>query len=399
MILRSGATGMLRACVLSCVIFQFLGGLALAGNQAGDKPPEEENQWWAVCLQMGSEYTWGCPGPQPGIYCLNAENGRRIPRIMSSESKFSFPYGFMGSWMGTVPGPQYVVVSGYWESRSDSVHVAIDKSNPLALRTVPRKARRCSRFAWLDQKWQVLNLKSNGPEHSVYSFDPETMNVVKVGKEAWGHVLSGGVSIQEGKAVFRRVPSVSLQEGIPSQFMIEGQHFGIHWNDDDRVVLLTRKPGHRETGVLICHNKRNHESRTFEYARGAGIGAFRVTWPWLIYGYPCEESNPSRKVVRDWRVFNIKSEEWGKFTLEVEQKGEAPDNKGLDIIDDVMFWAVDEELMAVDLREVVEKEGTDPHLVWRDPLVSLIHAIFPAQDGYETEVSVQHLGTDKVSNK
>jgi len=55
------------------------------------------------------------------------------------------------------------------------------------------------------------------------------------------------------------------------------------------------------------------------------------------------------------------------------------------MLDDVLFWGIGEELWAVDLREALEKGTTKSQLVWKDPLVPAIQALFYAQGDDEPE--------------
>ena len=128
---------------------------------------------------------------------------------------------------------------------------------------------------------------------------------------------------------------------------------------------------------MIIVDKGTRETVTKEYKPRPG--AFQVRWPWAIWAATEHGRVPSAEepffMVRDWHVENLENGQSGEFTLEVQS-----DNRGIDMLDDVFFWGIGEELWAVDLREAVEKGTTKPQRVWKDPLVPAIQALFYAQD-------------------
>jgi hypothetical protein len=140
---------------------------------------------------------------------------------------------------------------------------------------------------------------------------------------------------------------------------------------------MTSMVGEASGLILIIIDKGTQETITKEYAPRPG--AFLVHWPWAIWAATEHGRAPTAEepffMVRDWHVENLDTGQSGEFTLEVRS-----DNRGIDILDDVFFWGIGEELWAVDLREAVGEGSTEPQLVWEDPLVPAIKVLFPAQN-------------------
>ena len=337
---------------------------------------------WALCPLTPHD-----PSPNeirpPGLYAFTGETRGRIPFINGCEMRKRFPDVHQAEWIGSIPDFRYIVLMAIWEPSGYWGYTVIDKANPLDMRDASRGYSKRNGLAFLEGAWVVISemLEENWREtHKTFicAFDPETLTVSRPGKDAWQHVLRGqGLVFKDGRLVFRLFPDVSFGANIPESLRIDGKEFSIHWNDTHRAVLTTAMVGETSRVIMIIVDKGTRETVTKEYKPRPG--AFQVRWPWAIWAATEHGRVPSAEepffMVRDWHVENLENGQSGEFTLEVRS-----DNRGIDMLDDVLFWGIGEELWAVDLREAVEKGTTEPQRVWKDPLVPAIRVLFYAQD-------------------
>ena len=310
--------------------------------------------------------------------------------IHECEVRKYFSENQLADWIGHTPGSRYLVLDGEWNYPMGGFgFIVFDKKNPMNIRFAPVGTSSYNHFGWIDSKWQVISLgirteeeRRAGAQRPVLVFDPETLTTSKPGKEAWRHVLrEQGLEVRDGRLVYRPLFNLPFEGDIPKDLMIEGKSFKIHWNDSHRTVLMTSMVGDASRLILMIIDKATRESVMKEYRR---TGTFQVRWPWAIWAATEHGRVPSAEepffMVRDWHVENLDTGQSGEFTLEVRS-----DNRGIDMLDDVLFWGIGEELWAVDLHEALEKGTTKSQLVWKDPLVPAIQALFYAQGDDEPE--------------
>ena len=380
--MRYHIDAIVRGAFILPALAVLFGAMPARADDTPDAPHSEEIvRLWAVCPNArGYLIDWA-----HGVYLLTGVRNGRLPKIHSHEIKRAFPLEQWADWVGNVSASRHVVLIGVWDHTFRFNYTVIDKHDPLDFRVGPRARTMYDFWGVIDGEFRIISLgnpeaQQPGGPLTVRVFDPETLTVSEPGREAYQHVLGGhGLVVQEGYLIFRRVPDVSFALGVPDELTIEGKGFGVHWNDDLRTVLVTAKPGDSDALLVLHQKKPNHENHL--YALSPRPAAFRVSWPWMWCGYGDEaeaDSGQERSevVTKIWRVFDFEKELWGRFSFEIRS-----DNKGLDILDEVIFWAKGEELWAVDLREAVEEGTTQPQLVWQDPLVPHIMALFYAEDG------------------
>jgi len=366
-------------CGCSCGV----GRVAHASDAVSTK---EEVGIWAVCPHIfGGVYSYDPDYVRPqGVYLLRGTKKDGVLDIHGCEGRRFFPEDQLGDWIGHTSGSRYLVWYGVWTPSSEYGYAVFDKANPLDPRFAPDGGSTYHNFGWIDSRWQVISLGimseeewRAGARRPVLVFDPETLTTSKPGQEAWRHVLQGeSLEVRDGRPVYRPLFDLPFDGDIPGNLLIEGKGFVIHWNDTHRTVLTTGMVGDASRFILMIIDKATRESVMKEYRR---TGTFQVRWPWAIWAATEHGRVPSAEepffMVRDWHVENLENGQSGEFTLEVQS-----DNRGIDMLDDVFFWGIGEELWAVDLREAVEKGTTKPQRVWKDPLVPAIQALFYAQD-------------------
>ena len=371
-------------CGCSCSV----GRVAHASDAVSAK---EEVGIWAICPHLrGGVYSYDPDYVRPrGVYLLRGTKKDGVLDIHDCEGRSFFSEHQLGDWIGHTPGSRYLVLDGVWEWGSGYGYTVFDKANPLDPRFAPVGTSSYNHFGWIDSKWQVISLgirteeeRRAGAQRPVLVFDPETLTTSKLGLEAWRHVLQGeSLEVRDGRPVYRPLFDLPFDGDIPGNLLIEGKGFVIHWNDTHRTVLTTGMVGDASRFILMIIDKATRESVMKEYRR---TGTFQVRWPWAIWAATEHGRVPSAEepffMVRDWHVENLENGQSGEFTLEVQS-----DNRGIDMLDDVFFWGIGEELWAVDLREAVEKGTTKPQRVWKDPLVPAIQALFYAQGDDEPE--------------
>ena len=366
-------------CGCSCGV----GRVAHASDAVSTK---EEVGIWAVCPHLWEGvYSYDPDYVRPqGVYLLRGTKKDGVIAIQECEGRRFFLEDQLGDWIGHTSGSRYLVLYGEWDWGSGYGYTVFDKVNPLDPRFAPADVSSFQNFGWIDSRWQVITLGimseeewRAGARRPVLVFDPETLTTSRPGQEAWRHVLrEQGLEVRDGRLVYRPLFNLPFEGDIPKDLMIEGKSFKIHWNDSHRTVLMTSMVGDASRLILMIIDKATRESVMKEYRR---TGTFQVRWPWAIWAATEHGRVPSAEepffMVRDWHVENLENGQSGEFTLEVQS-----DNRGIDMLDDVFFWGIGEELWAVDLREAVEKGTTKPQRVWKDPLVPAIQALFYAQD-------------------
>ena len=377
----------LRETSILLVLAVLFGVIPARAEDTPDAPHSEEIvRLWAVCPNArGYVIDWA-----HGVYLLAGVRNGRIPKIHSHEIKRAFPLEQWADWVGNVSASQHVVLIGAWDHTFRFYYTVIDKHDPLDFRVGPRARTMYDFWGVIDGEFRIISLgnpeaKQPGDPLTVRVFDPETLTVSEPGREAWQHILrEDSVRFVQGRLVFSRRfdGELCLSVPIPEEFHIEGKGFGLYWNDRHHALLRTSRPANADGITLLLIAKDNGQVRRYDMdSRPAG---FRVSWPWVLCGYVDErmtgttahESFVSNPLAPYWRVLNLENGNWGHFSFEVRCQ-----NTGLDISDDILFWRKDEELWAVDLREAVEEETTQPQLVWQDPLVPHIVALFYKHDG------------------
>ena len=373
-----------RGSFVLLALAMLAGAAPVRADVTSEAPHGEETvRLWALCPLTEDE-----PYPKemrpPGLYALTGQAQGRIPFINGYEIRKWFPEIHRVDWIGNIPYSRYIVLMAIWDPSGDWVYTVLDKANPLDMQNALLGYSNYNEFACLEGTWVVISemLEENWREtHETFirAFDPETLTVSRPGKDAWQHVLRGqGLVFKDGRLVFRLFPDVPFDANIPERLRIDGKRFRIHWNDSRRTVLTTTMVGETSGIIMIIIDKGTRETITKEYEPRPG--AFQVRWPWALWAATDHGRAPTAEepffMVRDWHVENLETGQSGEFILNVRS-----DNRGIDILNDVIFWGIGEELWAVDLREALEKGTTKPQLVWEDPLVPAIQALFYAQDG------------------
>ncbi len=354
---------------------------------------KEEVGIWAICPYLrGGVYSHDPDYVRPpGVYLLRGTMKDGAIDIHECEVRKYFSENQLADWIGHTPGSRYLVLHGEWNFPMGGFgFIVFDKKNPLDVKfAADNNVSYRHQFGWIDSKWQVISLNIGteeerrvGSQSRVQVFDPETLTTSRPGQEAWRHGLQGeSLEVRDGRLVYRPLFDLPFDGDIPENLMIEGKGFFIHWNDTHRTVLATGMVGEASRFIRIIIDKATRESVMKEFRV---TGTFQVRWPWAIWAATEHGRVPSAEepffMVRDWHVENLDTGQSGKFTLEVRS-----DNRGIDMLDDVLFWGIGEELWAVDLREALEKGTTKSQLVWKDPLVPAIQALFYAQGDDEPE--------------
>lgn len=416
-------------------LFVLCGGSCCASQSAhasSAASAKDEIGIWAVCPHISRGYYSGVysNNPEyvrpPGLYVLRGTKMDGVVDIREYEVRRFFSEFQLGYWIGHTSGSRYLVLYGEWELGSGIGYTVFDKNNPIDMKFVAPETSSDHRFGWIDSRWQVTSLGMMpeggwhlGAPRPVLVFDPETLTISRPGQEAWRHRSPRALdpetfminrpaqeawqhrfpgekdllTVRDGRLVYQPLFDLPFEGDIPENLMVEGKTFVIHWNDSRRTVLTTTMVGETSGIIMMIIDKGTRETITKEYEPMPA--AFRVHWPWAIWAATGLGRAPSEHellfMVRDWHVEHLENGQLGEFALEVRS-----DIRGIDILDDVIFWGIGRVLWSVDLREAVEKGSTTPHRVWEDPLVPAIQALFYAQDDDEPESS-EKPGADTAS--